>query len=224
MFRRQLEESFGPFSEAYEEEKFDPNKRFLLICEGASTEKHYFESFPVPSKTIEVIGGFPGGKKYLVNKAIEIAGREKYEDHEVWCIFDYDVQYGKEAQESDFNEAITLARSRGFHVAFSNDCFELWFLLHHQFITCQHHRDEYFEKLSDCWKPFLNGKSYGTHGKNPKYAKDIYAHLLPHQAVAIKNARNLHALYLAQPRPYHAMNPCTTVYQLVETLNMYLKN
>ena len=54
-------------------------------------------------------------------------------------------------KDSDFNEAIRLADSYGFHAAYSNQAFEYWLILHlndHQGGSI--HRDLYSKMINDC--------------------------------------------------------------------------
>lgn len=203
----------------YEEEAIDQNKKFLIICEGKNTEVNYFRNFPVVNKSVTVFGGYPGGKKYLVEQAEKIADKEDYTDHEVWCVFDYDVKPDNEYQKQDYDNAIASALQKGYRVAYSNDCFELWFLLHYKLIQQPHHRTEYFDMLRTEWKL---ESSYETMGKEEKFTKSLYARLIPSQAAAIRHAKRLYKT-CSDGRSYHEMNPCTTVFQLVEELNKYLR-
>ena len=136
----------------------------------------------------------------------------------MWCIFDYDVKPDNASQKQDFDNAIAEALRSGFKVAFSNDCFELWVVLHYKLVSSQHHRTEYYDMLSDVWKGPLGRRSYESAGKEIRFSEGLYKALLPNQAEAIKRAKQLHEEYLAGT-PCHQMNPCTTVYELVESLN-----
>lgn len=204
----------------YEEESIDQNKKFLIICEGKNTEPSYFNNFPVVNKEIlTIIGGYGGSKIHLVNEAISIANNDVYIDHSVWCVFDYDVNHHNVHHKQDFDNAIIKAKQAGFNVAFSNDCFELWIALHFKPIKSQHHRSEYFEMLTEL---FNLPKSYQSMGKDLKFTNKLYNILKPYQTIAIKNAHKLY-VELNDGRPHHQMNPCSTVFQLVEELNKYLR-
>lgn len=204
----------------YNEETINVNKKFLIVCEGENTEPDYFRKFPVVSKdVITVKGGYGGGKKYLVDKAEEYACEKQYESHSVWCVFDYDVKADNPNQKQDYDNAISMAIKKGYNVAYSNDCFELWLILHHDFIQHQHHRTEYFDMLRKKWKL---ERSYETIGKQQEFTEKLYEKLLPNQRTAIKNAKKLFESN-DDGRPYHQMNPCTTVFKLVEELNRYLR-
>ena len=134
----------------YNEEKLIPKKLFLIICEGQNTEPKYFEGFPVPTKTILIEGG-KGSKTALVNYALEIKNSKKYEgeNREVWCVFDFDIKPDEAAtQPQDFNNSIEKAEANGMRVAWSNDAFELWFVLHYQKIDSAVTRNELFPILT----------------------------------------------------------------------------
>jgi len=204
----------------YAEETIDQNKKFLIICEGKNTEPSYFNNFPVVSKEIiTIIGGYGGSKIHMVNEAINIATKGGYVDHSVWCVFDYDVNHNNVQHKQDFDNAIIKARQAGFNVAFSNDCFELWIVLHFKLISNQHHRSEYYSMLTN---QFQLPKSYESIGKEPKFARTLYHRLKPYQTIAIRNATNLKKSFNSESA-FHQMNPCSTVFQLVEELNKYLR-
>jgi hypothetical protein len=103
----------------YQEETIDKNKLFLLVCEGENTEPGYFEGFPVPTKQVLIDGG-RGSKTALVDYAIKLKGESEYADREIWCVFDFDVKPDEAAEQN------------GLKTAWSNDAFELWFVLHYQ--------------------------------------------------------------------------------------------
>ena len=93
------ENGWMPEQEPYEEEQIEQNKKFLIVCEGLNTEKEYFKAFQVNAKTvIEVKGGFAGGKMYLINEAQKLSKKEEYQNHEIWCVFDFDVKFDNPKQ------------------------------------------------------------------------------------------------------------------------------
>ncbi len=170
-----------------------PRKRLLIVCEGAATEPNYFRAFRLPS--VEVVGTGKNTRS-VVEDAIRL--REGHE--QVWCVFDRD---SFPAQR--FNEAIEMAKRAGFQVAYSNEAFEIWYLLHFDFHTSALSRRLYAEKLTERF-----GRPYA------KNDATIFEALRDRQPQAIKNARKLLAGY-----PDHNPekdNPCTTVHLLVEEL------
>ncbi len=111
----------------FETSKNRKEKTYLIICEGVNTEPNYFESFRLHTINIESFG--LGMSKTSLIKSIHkiVQSREKDKEQEVWCVFDMDVKYDESiTQKEDYNNAITLAQSYGYKVAYSNDCFELW--------------------------------------------------------------------------------------------------
>ncbi len=54
-----------------------------------------------------------------------------------------------------------------FHAVWSNLCIEFWFLLHFSFMQSDIHREEYWQKLTECLKQI----GAGEYDKN---RKDMY--------------------------------------------------
>jgi hypothetical protein len=191
---------------------------FLIYCEGENTEPEYFKSFPVTTETkVEAIG-LGMSRKALVERVIKlIATIEKDEDRQIWVVFDRDIRYENQEQDNqDFNNAIYLANKNDINCAYSNDCFELWFLLHYNYLESELHRKEIYSKLSE-----KLGYNYEKAGKDKKSAKNLYNEFLAKISTAIKNAKRLHTEQ--SEKDYHLQNPCTTVYQLVEELNKNIR-
>lgn len=200
----------------YKIETKEKNKTFLIVTEG-QTEELYFKSFPVITATIKPV---PLGcsKTTLVSCTKAIVADEKYD--EVWCVFDMDIKHDDAGQLEDFNNAVQSALDAGFKCAYSNDAFELWFILHYQYLDQEHNRIFFFEKLREFWK--IN---YVKQGKTIVFAKTIYSILQndprSSQAKAITNARKL--FRSQKHKSYHLQNPVTLVYKLVEELNKHLR-
>ncbi|WP_370476130.1 RloB family protein [Tamlana flava] len=119
----------------------------LIVCEGQNTEPSYFNQFRLSSATVK-----PVGEGYntitLVNRAIQLANEKSYE--QVWCVFDKD-----DFSDNDFNNAIAIAQANNFGIAYSNQAFEYWLILHfndHQ--GGGMHRDDYNDKINELIKPF----------------------------------------------------------------------
>lgn len=209
--------------EPYREAAIEPKKTFLIICEGQNTEPFYFEGFPVPSKTVVTEGGC-NSKTSLVNYALKIRNLPKYDGREVWCVFDYDFKPDEATtQPDDFNSAIIKAEANGMKVAWSNDAFELWFVLHYQTLDAALTRHELYEILKEKWKL----KSFSTEAKKPDFCMGHYdrhqeGNNGASQKQAIRRAKALH-------KAYHGLQnfadqiPCTSVYLLVEELNKNIK-
>jgi hypothetical protein len=173
--------------------------KFLIVCEGARTEPLYFESFRV-SKQVIVIGA---GTNTLgvVQQAIKRQSQDDYD--QVWCVFDRD-----EFPAQNFNAALKLAEEHDIKVAYSNEAFEIWYLLHFHYYNTGISRASYKEKLTECL-----GLEYKKNDPN------MYETLEDKQKDAIRNAEKLLQSYI--PHNPEKDNPCTTVHQLVQELNRF---
>lgn len=206
----------------YLEEDIEQKKLFLIICEGENTEPWYFKSFPVPSKTVIIESGC-NSKTALVEYAITLKQKEDYKNREIWCVFDFDIKLDEHAtQPEDFNNSIEMAKANGMNVAWSNDAFELWFLLHYQHVDTALTRTEIYPVLKDKWKL----KSFHNEAKTEAFCKENYERhggtKSKEQLLAIRRAENLYRQYQGRT-DYANQCPCTTVYLLVEELNKNLK-
>ncbi|WP_071191905.1 RloB family protein [Trichormus sp. NMC-1] len=193
--------SFRGYSDRKVETR-EPIDRFLIVCEGAKTEPNYFESFRVPKDVIDV-RGFGYNPSNLVEKAKELKAQGDYD--QVWCVFDRD-----DWPKQDFNNAIASAKSAGFKVAYSNEAFELWYVLHFEFLNTGLPRKNYIAKLDSLLKK-----------KYTKNSDTIYEELENRQSTAIKHAKNLLKQY--NPCNPESDNPSTTVHLLVEELNRFIR-
>lgn len=184
----------------------DIKQSFLIICEGVNTEPDYFNAFRLTSASVKALGKGLNTIK-LVQEAIIIKNEERKKGHvfdQYWVVFDKD-----DFSNHDFNEAIRLAESNGFQVAYSNQAFEYWFLLHFNMYRGYIHRNDYEQMLSLQMKVRYNKKG--------NFTTKIYGLLLPYQQEAISRARKILAEFGNTP-PSQAISS-TTVFRLVEELN-----
>lgn len=177
--------------------------RILIVCEGEETEQHYFEGFRLTNVTVKGTGY---NTDSLIRKAIElrdqaIRAKEKYD--QVWCVFDRD-SFSPET----YNNAFILARTHGIEVAYSNEAFELWYLLHFNYYDTGLSRNQYKAKLSQ-----LLGHEY------KKNSRLIFEEIFERQDDAIRNAERLLSQY-PNPNPEND-NPSTTMHVLVEELRKW---
>jgi RloB-like protein len=191
----------------------------LIICEG-EIEEFYFKSFPVVTATVKAVTTRMSALQ-LVEYAENLGKSTDYKGFEIWCVFDYDTEQMKENQKQDYEIAINYAKKQGLRVAYSNDAFELWYVLHYKNIANgELHREIYFDFLGQQWN--IN---YRKTGKTITFAKTVYKKLetdtKASQSEAIKRAEKL--LESQQEKMYAEQNPCTTVFELVRELNKFLK-
>lgn len=185
----------------------DARDLILIVCEGEKTEPLYFESFGLTNVHIY---GAAGDPLSVVEKAIKIRKAEKKEKiyfNQTWCVFDRD-----NFSANRFNGALGKAHANKIDVAYSNESFELWFLLHFEYLNVGLSRDDYGVKLSR-----YIGKKYEKHDH------EMFSLLekLGDQKEAIKRADKLLS-YHAYHDPYNN-KPSTTVHNLVKELNKWYK-
>ena len=189
--------------------------RFLIVCEGEKTEPNYFRAF-IDNRRSEVkevnVKGCGCSTCQLINEAKKI--REKLE-HErpvsfdrVWLVFDKD-------EFKDFNKAIEDAKKEGMNCAWSNQAFELWYVLHFQYLVTGVDRKQYIEMIEDKVRKASKSKKF----KYKKNDKDFYQILQEHgdEEQAIKRAQRLRGIR-GEEKNYAAHNPCTEVDLLVDEL------
>lgn len=176
--------------------------KILIVCEGERTEPNYFKAFPIHPSVLD-IRGIGDNTVFLVRQAVAIKNSEGPFDA-IWCVFDRDS-----FPATYFNQALTLARQNGIDVAYSNEAFELWYILHYDYLDTGIGREQYRQRLTE-----LRGKWY------EKNDATIYVELLDKQATAIRNAKRLLAQY--EPANPEQDKPSTTVHLLVQVLNDYL--
>lgn len=195
------EHNRGPRARGYQPRAIDrrpPRTRILIVCEGAQTEPLYFAAFEVVNARVTVVGAGRNTTS-LVKQAIRLRdecreGGETFD--QVWAVFDRDS-----FRLEQFNRAFELAKREGISVAFTNEAFELWYLLHFMYCDAALSRTQYSEKL---------GRYLGK--KYQKNDPSMYASLRALVNTAVKHARRLARASSGRG------NPSTTVHLLVEEL------
>jgi hypothetical protein len=211
---------YGKSSRGYSNRKINersPIPKFLIVCEGTETEPNYFRKFPVPTrpKVIDVdIRGVGRTTLSLVEEALKLQrelglkNEDNYKD-QVWCVFDRDFKR-ENMNTQNFNAAMILAKKKKLNVAYSNDAFELWYILHFDYFESTIHRQEYKKLLED-----RLGHKY------EKNSEKMYDELKNKQSDAIRNAKKL--IQEHDPKMTGNHNPSTTVHLLVEELNQFIR-
>jgi hypothetical protein len=173
-------------------------KNTLIICEGNRTEVNYFEALckDIRSRStpIEIKSGaaFHNDPERIIARALDLA--ESY-DH-VWVVFDDDAR----------DRALDLAKKacdKDLSVAFSNPCFEVWYILH-------------FENRTG---PFKNSQAVKNrlkrkHIRDYRESMGVYDRILPHQQDALQRAESLRA-WLIDNAKLETDNPSSSVDRLV---------
>ncbi len=188
---------------------------FLIVCEGEKTEPNYFKGIGkrLPPHTLSIIKmdveGAGKNTRSLVNEAVRMKNNAAVKYDRVWVVFDKDS-----FPDKDFDNAIHQARSKNIKCAWSNEAFELWYVLHFQTISHAMPREDY--------KQFIEKELKKRGLKDFRYAKnasDMFDILERYgdRNEAAKRANKLLSGH-ADENSFAKMNPCTCVYQLVEEI------
>lgn len=124
--------------------------RVLIVCEGEKTEPNYFYSIEknLPKGLVELkISGLGDNTINVVESAIELRNSVAKTDDQydfVWAVFDRDSFPAER-----FNEAVFLANRQKIKCAYSNEAFELWYLLHFEFYNTAISRHDYIIRLEN---------------------------------------------------------------------------
>lgn len=185
-------------------------RRVLICCEDSKSSADYFRCFPIDAKRIEVlVEGTGMNTNSLVRAAIR-ARDKALKNHapysQVWCVFDRDS-----FPKKNYTQAFDLARAHKVRTAWSNEAFELWYLLHFDYFDSAISREQYAGKL------LKRGLKYD------KADRGVYETIRDKQEIAIKNAKKLER-YWNEKRCKHPEqeNPSTNVHELVELLNEFV--
>jgi hypothetical protein len=209
---------------AREEQKRKKNirnkrKYYLIVCEGEETEPNYFEGLKqdlpngvLTSYQIDVEGKGRNTQS-LLNEALRL--KTEYEKNlsrpvdRLWVVFDRDS-----FTPQNFNTAIQRCENSNIGCAWSNQAFELWYLLHFYYYENAISRIDFKGLIEDSLKPFLGGEF-----RYEKNSKQMYALLKEYgsQEDAIRNSKRLMERFEGR-RDYANHNPCTMVWILVEEL------
>ncbi|QZY54969.1 RloB family protein [Crassaminicella profunda] len=206
--------------------------RYLIVCEGKKTEPKYFEgiknkinekytdAIKVKEKIddIKVIGTGRNTQdlvKFTIGELERLKNQGELPYGNVWVVFDKD-----DFLDEQFNNAIYQAQAKGFHVGWSNEAIELWFVLHFEFLNTAIHRYQYIDKLNHYFKKF--GLNKGRYEKNLENIFDILCKYGDMQK-AIERSVKLEKIYLEEGLNTESkMNPGNNVYKLVQELIAYI--
>lgn len=212
-----------------------PRRYFLIICEGEKTEPNYFNAIAaklprvmVNHVTVRGFGRNPVGLIEEAKKEIKKRRSDGLPDYYyVWLVFDKD-----EISDSEFNRVIDVmpelsdkkmsgCRSVAkWDCAWSNEAFELWYVLH----FCEQlggavSREKFQKMLEDCIRANTAEKNFVYKKNDP----DMFARLERYTPDAINRAeRALRRQIESGRKTWAEMNPATRIHELVRVLLAYL--
>ena len=223
---------------------------FILFCEDGVNEPAYFKSFQKEKKVkVSIVDNQKNSYRNLANAVLYCYQKGLMDLHQghynllpgvtsnIWCVYDRDVEtinptLIKAENNYIFSTAIQSAELTGLKVAWSNDVFELWILLHFEEVPAGvwQHRRQIYDRLSTILKslpdqstelasitsnPHFDYKSHVKRSGN--FQKHIQPLLPSRYNTAIANAQILEAAFTTAT-PYHDCNPCTKVHHLVQSI------
>ena len=191
----------------------------LIVTEGTDTEPAYFGAIQeiinkdYPEKIQLKVFGVGDNTVSLFEKAKQLTKDNPNGYRHVWIVYDTD-----DFPAAHIDKVVQLCAESSmdeieYHAIWSNQCIELWFLLHFGFMQSDIHRSEYWPKLTECLK------KVGA-GEYTKNRSDMYHVLRPYMDTAIANAKSLDVINYGKAPSKAA--PGTKVYELVERLRTYL--
>lgn len=203
-------------------------ERHLFVTEGAETEPNYLNGLVnaicrrygkdegAAKRQFKII---PGGDNtlYLLQKAEAYQQNEGDGYQHVWIIYDKD-----DFPDCDFDNTVKRCealnkrfkaekRNIQYHPIWSNECVELWFLLHFDYLDTAVDRGQYCGILTE-----KLGRHYD------KTDEALFEALYPRMRCAVRNAKRLMGKYSKGTPPSQCI-PGTNFYELVEHLGAYLK-
>lgn len=121
-----------------------PKLSFLIICEGKKTEPDYINALKEAWRLVADVKAVGVGQAphKLLKVAMNLRNKKEYD--RVWIVFDKD-----DFQDSDIRETFVQAKKEKIRVAFSNESFELWLLMHFQNYGLAQGRQGVTESLSE---------------------------------------------------------------------------
>lgn len=180
-------------------------RRILILCEDTKSSRDYFDRFPHDKNQVEIdCVGTGMNTDSLMENAIERAKEARAEGAQyerVWVVFDKD-----DFALRNFNRAIDLAKSfKEITPCWSNECFEVWYLLHFHYRDTGIGRKELWPLISKLLKEPYDKADDALHEK-----------LSGQIDTAIKNAEKL--MYENGLAGDITRNPSTRVHELVKAL------
>jgi len=180
-------------------------RRILILCEDTKGSRDYFARFSHDRSQVEIdCVGTGMNTDSLMENAIKRAqharrGGSPYE--RVWVVFDRDS-----FPDQNFNRAFDLSRAHNeVTPCWTNECFELWYLLHFNYRDTLIGREQMWRVISR-----LIDKKYD------KADETLYEILEEKLEAALRNAKMLAFANQANGTPLR--NPSTRVHELVDAL------
>lgn len=229
--------------------KADSTPTFIIFCEDKVSEPVYLKYFETSKIKINFVKGQKSMMANVLNAVTHCRENNLIEckegkDHiivdnkQVWCVFDRDKEENStkiKKGNTDFDLSISTAESIGINVAWSNDAFELWILLHFEdvdaSIDINKERKTYYDRLTEIFNKLKNPnedlikvKAYPKWNyKESLKSENNFRNIVRNEIVvktniAIDRSKILEEHFRKQNSQDHKKSPCTLIHHLIEEL------
>jgi len=188
-----------------------------LALEDTKSSRYYFEKLIKDKKLtgkVIIVKNIGTNPHKVIDALLEYEKKHYISIEQKWIVIDKD-DYSK----NEINGAIQRAKSLGICVAFSNEAYELWILLHFKYTTSYCDRKMLKKELSSIFQSRFACEY-------EKSADNVYELVRTYQKEAIKNAKKLIHYHQNSQNSFDifSSNPLTFIYELVECLNSFYEN
>jgi hypothetical protein len=214
----------------------------IFYAEGEKTEPKYINDmkmviqnrYKMTASDMIIVDTKSGGKNTLglikyAEKDVtrRIANKERI-DH-VWIFYDKD-SFEPDKYDNSFHKVVSKNKKKylnedhdncdknytRWHALWSNECFELWILLHFEYCQASLRRESYIPKIDQHFKKCGCSINY------EKNLSNLYQILEKHGSIrsAVRNAKKLND---ELNNPLLKTNPSTGVFELFEYFHKYLQ-
>ncbi|MBP2030669.1 hypothetical protein J2755_001617 [Methanohalophilus levihalophilus] len=187
-------------------------KTVWIFCEGAKTEKYYFDKLKVDLRlrSLKIKVNSSNNKdpvgiiKHILN--FKKHTRDFLEGDLIFCVFDRDAN-----SDQSLLDAKKMSELNDINLIFSNPCFEFWILSHFECYMKQIEHGALKSKLD-------------THlGGYKKTDPELYTKTKQKIGIAVKNSKQINDMHYSNGMEIISRNsnPSTLVFELVETLQTF---
>ncbi len=187
--------------------------KVLIVTLGEETEPKYFNYFKNRINNLQTAKvDIKKNKKsptYILKKMCD-SQSDLIKSENIWGVFDKD-------SFDDFNKTIIDCTEKGYKVAWSNPCFEIWFLMHFNLYNNSMTTSSVIEKTKEVFKQTYNI----DYEKNNENLFELLESKL-HIAKSNSNKRKEYCKEEIKNKNFDKMNPCTNVDELVSFLEKFI--
>jgi hypothetical protein len=202
----------------------DERKMLIIACEDSVSAPLYFRTIFSDLKrnhAISAISLVIANHKHSNPTGVlqDLLNHRDYQDFDhQWIVIDRDEERTKKVNDNsqsghsleNFNKAMSNASRKGVKVAYSNPCFEIWYLLHFEYTSAAIDREKLVTQLEHKYQ----------YAKNKLFTPVLNQEL---QDKAIKNSESLIQSWIDINGATNPAtdNPSTTVHDLVKLLKTF---